>query len=199
METAETDFHAGETISVEYILKNETDFISDSIIMGYYFSTDQDLSSGDKLIYSFTAEPVIKGVDVSVRSNINIPEDTQEGKYYLFVQANEKYLEYEQNTENNLGSMVLNVSKQVGLGVAGLSPGIPEIYPIPARSVLYVNSQIRIESYRIVDSGGRYCRSGKVNREQFSLNVDELETGCYYILMKTRKKEYKQMFIIGQR
>ena len=66
------------------------------------------------------------------------------------------------------------------------------VYPVPATNVLIVNSDLPVESYKIVDISGRTQLEGM---ESKTINIESLVSGTYFILVKVNGSQTSKKFI----
>lgn len=79
-----------------------------------------------------------------------------------------------------------------------LDNDIIDISPIPASKFLninLINNNLNLLEYKILDINGRECFDGKINSNLFSINLNNLSNGMYYILFISKEKVYYKNFI----
>lgn len=78
-----------------------------------------------------------------------------------------------------------------------------KIYPNPSKDLLQIESQIKINSYKIYDLNGSVIQEEKINKEQsanttFSISINKLNKGIYFIHVfdETQRNIGTEKFII---
>lgn len=74
------------------------------------------------------------------------------------------------------------------------------IYPVPARDIMVVevlNTDIRIDHFKITDVKGRLLQTSPTSfKSRFEINISELNTGMYLLILESGKRIYSQRFIV---
>jgi hypothetical protein len=91
---------------------------------------------------------------------------------------------------NNIAGFVIPGSSwQLGLNVNNLSVenSHVDIYPNPAKDVVYLISADQIKSYNVMNASGQVVLSDKANNSTVTLNTSELKNGFYFVQIETVK------------
>lgn len=70
-----------------------------------------------------------------------------------------------------------------------------KIYPNPVQEILNINSKENLQAFEIYSSTGQLVTRGSLNSPQSSINTASLNTGVYYIKIKTAKATITEKFI----
>jgi subtilase family serine protease/V8-like Glu-specific endopeptidase len=108
---------AGATASISSRIHNYGTASSPATISGYYISTNSIISTGDRLIYSFTTNALAVGASHFHSASVRLPRDLQNGICYLGVYADRLRRVVEETETNN------------GLGTRRTCRGLPDLNP----------------------------------------------------------------------
>lgn len=69
------------------------------------------------------------------------------------------------------------------------------VYPLPASDFVFVDTKDFVVSYTLYDVNAKVLKAQKVNSSNFVVDVNELASGVYYLLLFTENKVYSYKFI----
>jgi subtilase family serine protease len=100
---------AGGSVSATALVYNLSGSTATSSDLGYYLSTDNNLSPNDILLGSSTGTALNVGQSSNRYSNLTIPVGTAAGTYYILFAADYQGQVPENNETNNLASVAITV------------------------------------------------------------------------------------------
>ena len=96
-----TSMIPGRTYTFQSSVKNEGNKASTQVSSGYMLSTDTVLSSGDRLLHTFTTPALAKGATRNHSANVQIPINSGRGYFYPAVHFDKDYELAELEKDNN--------------------------------------------------------------------------------------------------
>ena len=70
-------------------------------------------------------------------------------------------------------------------GINEIDASMFSIFPNPASDLVLVQSDLRIESYEVLNNTGQVVITVEVNGTNPTINVSQFESGIYYIKLRT--------------
>ncbi len=150
---------AGANAIISSRIYNYGTATSPATTSGYYISTNSIISTGDRLIYSFTTNALSVGFSHFHSASVRMPRDLQNGTCYLGVYADRLFRVTEENEGNN------------GLGTRRTCRGLPDLNPtsiVPSTTTLVPNQIFSIRS--TIKNIGKVTSSAVVSGHYFSTN-----------------------------
>jgi trimeric autotransporter adhesin len=129
---------SGRNFTAEFKIKNAGDAVASQSNTGYYLSQDLKLSSGDKFLGAEVVPSVAAGASVSVKTDLNIPEGTATGDYYIIAVADYDNKINERRENNNISSLAIKI--------------VPEFSDVYVSSVSLQQTEVLQNSYLTVSA-----------------------------------------------
>jgi hypothetical protein len=64
-----------------------------------------------------------------------------------------------------------------------------KVYPVPARDILYFESDRKIQEIRILDINGRIVHNSQPGKSKFEINIQDLAKSAYIYQIKTEDNQ----------
>ncbi len=157
--TGPSSLSAGATASISSRIYNYGTASSPSTLSGYFISTNSIISTGDRLIYSFTTNALSVGSSHFHSASVRLPRDLQNASCYLGVYADRLSRVAEESESNN------------GLGTRRTCRGLPDLNPTSLVSSTTTISPSQIFSIRsTIKNIGKVTSSAVLSGHYFSTN-----------------------------
>jgi hypothetical protein len=184
---------AGDSVSIVYTVENLQDDIPGSSVIRYYLSSDEVISDQDMLLDTRVLPAIDEGELREIVDTLVIPSNVLAGMYAIFISLEESALT-ETNTENNQAFIYCEL-KATGISNNLFSTPTILLYPNPASEILQMKSGKMLDSYQIFNNTGQEVRSAMLNgSKETSIDVAELRSGIYYLLVKSGKQVETMVF-----
>lgn len=93
----------------------------------------------------------------------------------------------------NTGSIATGITFcTVNIATVNVNNNI-DIYPNPATDILHINTELDIKNIKIIDSVGQIL----INTNKAEINISELNSGVYIVLIKTKNTVLNKQIIIN--
>lgn len=102
---------AGNSIDINYTVKNQGSATADSNSIHFYLSSDNRLSTDDQWLTSDYINPLAAGTSRSESDTVYLSNTVNRGNYYLFIYADAYDYVTESNENNNALSRSLKITK----------------------------------------------------------------------------------------
>ena len=81
-----------------------------------------------------------------------------------------------------------------GVGIAELASAL-NIYPNPAKDILYIETELNVEEVAIYDIYGRQCQLSAIGSQQSAIDVTNLNNGVYFVKVVTSDSKVVKRFV----
>ncbi len=184
----------GDSIALNYTLENLHDSISDTIIVAYYLSEDAEISEEDILLGKRLLLSMSQGESIEITDTLFLPDSLSAGNYALIISAVTEG-ELSENDLDNNSAFIYYELKITGIIDSGRQGSWCTLYPNPARDRLYLRSEIKLESFRILDNTGRVLHHALIDDwNETTIDVKKLTPGIYYLVISAGDKIETKLF-----
>jgi len=156
---------------VFYISEPYVQNISPIVAAEYYIDTDSGIGNG-------TTIPLSNPTDDQFTFDITTPSLT-EGEHLLFIR-----IKNQENVWSLYDVVTFTVDSSLSITDNNLENTIT-IYPNPVKDKVKITSKHPITSHKIIDITGKIILENNI--ESHSIDTSVLETGTYYLILKSEK------------
>lgn len=169
-----------------------------SFDIGYYLSTDCNLSSNDVLLGDDSSSLGSDDPSNNEKETVTIPTNTVAGTYYIIFSVDDDEELKESNENNNTACIQVIVNKALSIKEQSFKKQI-NIYPNPTNGILRVASEGNVVIDRIIvfDINGRQLKL-KEGDDLNNINISEFNNGMYLVQIVNNKNESALFRILKQ-
>lgn len=179
------------------IHENSIDFFSDGTVAGIQFEIAGAIPSQLELLpggFEFMSNMVDGKLTGIVFSFDNTPFPA--GKINLFRTRNSSGWRWGEIIGANVNAREIKIQKHQPDGTIGSEPLLVSVFPNPAKNIINIDANQKLESIRIFDQLGQIVQESQVRTIKTTLNVTHLKRGVYVLEVKTPENvSYRKIVI----